>query len=313
MTLSCICYSTDRGYLYPTMLSALQARAQSREDQASVCIVAIDLDAAVEALFRSICDRENILFIPISRERIRGLKSTFCRLFLDELLPPQFDRILYIDGDTQIRGSMDDLLGISLGSMQVMGASDPMAFLATENSKVGRELRTYMLGLGFTPQQLGSYFNAGVLYAGREGWAALSAAALRFFEEHRAACKFLDQSALNAVSRLQHVPMSLRWNFPAFLMNCNVERQIRPVIYHFMSNPRPWNGAFLPWTKDFVDPYIEMERRFPELIPFRPAFSLRQRMRYHLQQRYKKLMEMATWRWTSRRRALLSYEAQISG
>jgi lipopolysaccharide biosynthesis glycosyltransferase len=312
VTLSCICYSTDRGYLYPTFLSALQARAQSREDQASVCIVAIDLDAPTETLFRSACARENILFIPISRERIRGLKSTFCRLFLDELLPPEFDRILYIDGDTQIRGSLDDLLDTPLGSMQVMGASDPMAFLATEDSKIGRELRTYMFGLGFTPQQLGSYFNAGVLYAGREGWAALSAASLRFFEDHRALCKFLDQSALNAVSRLQHVPMSLRWNFPAFLMNCNVEAQIRPVIYHFMSNPRPWNGSFPPWTKDFVDPYIEMEKNFPEIAAFRPAFSSRQYIRYHLQQRYKKVMETVTWRWTSRRRALIDYEAQTS-
>ncbi len=105
--------------------------------------------------------------------------------------------------------------------------------------------------------------------------------------------------------------MSLRWNFPAFLMNLGLTRTVTPTIYHFMSNPRPWNGVFPPWSEDFVTPYRAMETKYPALAGLRPAFGLRRRARYVLQQRYKQAMEIATWRWTARRRALLDYEARV--
>ena len=287
MTRTCICYSTDEGYLFPTLLSALQARAQSSEEQAGVCILGVDLDEAVRTLFGRICDQEGILLICVGRDRIHGLKTTFGRLFLDELLPPEFERILYIDGDTQIRAPLDELLGAELQPMRVMGTSDPIAFIAAEGRASGARLRVYMDGLGFQPHDYGDYFNAGVLYAGRADWARASADALEFFRTKRGACHFLDQSALNAVSRQQHLPMSLRWNFPSFLMNCGLEQVVQPVIYHFMSNPRPWNGTFPPWTYEFVEPYDVLGERYPQMLRFRSRLTARQRVNYMVQQRYR--------------------------
>jgi len=312
MSRVCICYSTDQGYLYPTLTSALQARAQAPETKAGVCIVAVDLDSAAQAIAATVCEREGILFLPVGRELIGGLRSYFFRLFLDELLPAEFDRILYLDGDTQIRAPLDELLDTPIGPMQLMGASDPMAFLAMETGKEADHLKAYMAGLGFQPEEFGRYFNSGVLFAGRPGWAAVSATALDFFRNRREACLHSDQSALNAASRRQHVPMSLRWNFPAFLMNTDLERIVQPVIYHFMSNPRPWNGAFPPWSHDFVAPYDTLGRRYPQLVPYRSIFTPRQRLKYALQQRYKKFMELATWGLSPRRRAILDYEARIA-
>jgi hypothetical protein len=111
---------------------------------------------------------------------------------------------------------------------------------------------------------------------------------------------------------MARIPMSLAWNFPIFMRNAGVEAAIRPSVYHFMSNPKPWQGVFPPWRADANEPYREIVRRYPALAAHSPRMSAGRRLRYHVQQRYKKIGEVVTWGLSHRRRRILRYEAGIA-
>ena len=118
---------------------------------------------------------------------------------------------------------------------------------------------------------------------------------LRQSRQQRWPLRFLDQDALNLVAADRQMPMSLAWNFPIFMRNSGVESTMEPIIYHFMSNPKPWHGAFRPWTSDFHRPYVEIIQKYPEIAPYLQTLPNVRRLKYLLQQHYKNQTERLTW------------------
>jgi lipopolysaccharide biosynthesis glycosyltransferase len=96
------------------------------------------------------------------------------------------------------------------------------------------------------------------------------------------------------------------------MLNCRVAGAIAPRILHFMSNPKPWHGHFAPWDQAACAPYADIIRRHPELRPYRHAMPAGTRLRYQLQQRYKQLLETATWGFTEKRARILGYEQSLT-
>ncbi len=98
---------------------------------------------------------------------------------------------------------------------------------------------------------------------------------------------------------------------PIFMRNSRVESTIQPIIYHFMSNPKPWHGAFRPWTPDFHRPYVEIIRKYPEIAPYLQTLPNLRRLKYILQQHYKNQTERLTWGFGARRQRILHYESNV--
>jgi lipopolysaccharide biosynthesis glycosyltransferase len=92
------------------------------------------------------------------------------------------------------------------------------------------------------------------------------------------------------------------------MRNARVEAQIRPCIYHFMSRPKPWQGAFAPWDARVFMSYVEVMRKYPALAAYNPAMPARLRARYTLQQLYKQATETWLWGFSARRGRILRYE-----
>ncbi len=304
----CICFTTDSGYLFPTMLSAIQARAQS--DEATVdCIIIIFGELTVaNSVFQSICREKNILLIEVSAEHLQGFTAMYARLFLDELLPSQYTEILYLDGDIQIRGSLNDLIAWDLPAGKAFAAvADPLAIELQQASRRTPEISRYMAGLGVTSSPALPYFNSGAIRMRRDGWRDVSRDALKFLNEQPQQCLWQDQSALNFAGHSKFEPLSFRWNFPIFFRNCGVEAAIGPSIYHFMSKPKPWQGNFRPWDSGFCAPYAGLIRDYPALAAHVSPMKFQHMLKYQVLQNFKWLQETIVWRWSKRRKSILEF------
>jgi hypothetical protein len=311
MPACCICYTTDPAYLFPTFVSALQARRQSSALKADVLIFSFGSDSEAEDQFGRACAAEGITLLSVPMDAIDGAAVMLARLFLTRFAPTQYEHFLYIDGDTQVRGSLDPLIDAQVPPGQFMAANDPMTFALPGNGALSRDVRQHFSALGISLHEACNYFNTGVLRINRNGWERTGRDAWDLFRFGRQS-RFPDQDVLNIVGGASRIPMSLAWNFPIFMRNSRVETEIAPRIYHFMSKPKPWQGTFAPWDAEAAAPYEDVIRRYPELAGRLSTMPPPTRLRYHLQQRYKQIFETLTWGFGARRERILSYERGLA-
>jgi lipopolysaccharide biosynthesis glycosyltransferase len=312
MTSACILYITDETYFFPTLVSAIQARQQTSRQKADVIIFHLGVDEATERDFAKVCAAEDIRLLAIDPKIIEGSDAMMARLLLNRFVPEQYTQYLYIDGDVHITGSLDELIDAEVPEGCFMAANDPMTFQLSDNDAASRDLLAHLQSIGFAPEQAKQYFNTGVLRINRVGWDEIGQRAWEMARDPKAAFRFPDQDPLNIVGASRRLPMSLAWNFPIFMRHARVEAEINPRVYHFMSRPKPWQGVFLPWKFESYSPYEKTMADYPQLARYRSTFSFRRRLRYHLQQRYKKILETLSWGYSKRRGRILNYEGHVT-
>jgi len=306
----CACFLTDLGYLFPSLLCAVQARKFLDPESADVIIVLFDSTPQTTELFSKICQQNGIILICADREILGGHSAMYARLFLSQILPEKYQRILYLDGDMQIGGALNDLIQAELpANCDFAAAPDPMAIELYESKSDHPATQSYFDGIGIKSTPERPYLNSGALLINRPQWAGIGRDALDYLAKSPSTCLFQDQSALNFVGHTRYAPMSFRWNFPIFFRNCGVEAAVSPRIFHFMSKPKPWNGVFPPWNRSFVDPYTNLVAKYPELQAYSKKMSLSSHTKYLGQQYYKCILETLTWRYSGRRPAILEFEA----
>jgi lipopolysaccharide biosynthesis glycosyltransferase len=166
--------------------------------------------------------------------------ASYMRLFLASLLPTDVRRLVYIDSDTIVTGSIKELFDMPLEGAIIAAAPD----LWPEDDKRDR------LKLG--SQQI--YFNAGVLVIDLENWRLenYEAKILDYVEINHATLRYHDQDALNACLGDRVKYLDMKWNFqswhtPKHLALLGYSKtQYRTlkyrdrVIIHFMSPHKPW-------------------------------------------------------------------------
>lgn len=305
----CVCFTTDIGYLFPTLLSAIQAKRFLRSEVADVVVILFGAKEDASA-YDDICRSENINLILADNAVLQGNSAMYARLFLDRLLPQHYTRLLYIDGDVQITQPLNELIQADLRSSAFSAVADPMAvFSHRRDTAKSAEIDAYFAGLGVNSTLELPYFNSGILLIDREAWREVSVDALMFIQKSPELCRFQDQSALNFAGHRKFTPMSFKWNFPIFFMNCGVEGQIQPGIYHFMSKPKPWNGNFAPWNAKFVTPYVELQSKYPALRSLVRPMPARVRGKYLLQQNFKRIQETFSWRYSNLRSGILEFDS----
>jgi lipopolysaccharide biosynthesis glycosyltransferase len=308
----CACFITDTGYLFPTVLAATQARTFLDPEVADVVIILFDSPPEKAELVAKICQRNQIILLCAANEILQGYNAMYARLFLTALLPAKYNRVLYMDGDIQITGSLNDLIQTELPSTSDFAAvPDPMAIELCAAKSGDAKIQSYFEGIGVSSSPARPYFNSGVLLINLPRWAAIGRDALGVLTNAPEKCLFQDQSALNFAGHSKFVPMSFRWNFPIFFRNCGVERSLSPRLYHFMSKPKPWNGVFPPWNGTFVEPYRKLIADYPDLTAHLNKLSLSAHIKYLGQQYFKRANETITWRFSARRPAILEFEKAV--
>ena len=305
-----ICFITDASYCLPAFVAAEQARRWSSGSRADVYVFAIGFSQTLLAQAIPLLSVAGIRLVPV--EHRTGLTDLLAaRLMLHHWLPAGYTDLLYLDSDIQVMSSLEPLLALPIPSGALRAALDPMAFWVRHGGSRGNAVAARMRAAGIAHDHCPHYINSGVLRMRLEGWDAMAKAALAHAASHPAPLQFHDQDALNAACASRILPLSLAWNFPAFMCNAGLQGEIQPSIMHFMAQPKPWHGPFPPWTARETQPYRDMAARFRAQGANLPAMSALRRARFAVQQRVKRTVEAQLWRRGALRDAVLESEAGL--
>lgn len=280
---ACVCYVIDEGYLLPTLVSARQARQQLSLDRGDVVIVCVGEVSSRSDLAAAAAGEMGVRLIQVSTADIGELHPMFGRFFLGDILPERYRRVAYIDGDTQVRRALDPLFEVDIPDGGFLACRDPGVLFARRDASLRRRMYEHRSRIGLTGLAE-NYCNSGVLVFDRTGWRDVAKACVDIYRRHGAAFIYPDQDALNLAAAERCTMISNRWNFPGFLIGSDAEAETRPHIYHFMSDPRPWNVAAQPWGDAWGEPYRQLLADHPELDFLRPTPSRAYTARYRLQQ-----------------------------
>jgi lipopolysaccharide biosynthesis glycosyltransferase len=291
----CFCYTTDKYYFLPTLLSAVQARRNISPGNADVLIIGFDFQRNDAKLLQEIADEYGVLLQFHDRREINNLPIYMARHFLDSILSKYYVNVIHIDGDTQIYASIDPLIEAPLPSGKIFAAPDPMALLCGEPDRLSRKTTTYLSSIGLSNSSARRYVNSGVFRVARSDLGTLDREVQKLCEKNLAQYIFTEQDAMNVAFGDSINLISLKWNYPAFFANFKYSSLKAEHIEHFMSNPRPWHGPFLPWGKAGYSPYTAMIRAHPVLKDFYRPMSKRTTVRYMVQQRIKKFTDSRIW------------------
>ncbi|GAB5455379.1 MAG: hypothetical protein Hens2KO_16080 [Henriciella sp.] len=207
--------------------------------------VGVELIDAAEQLNKAFSEIDQSGFIH------RISVTALGRLLLGKILPPQYEQIIYIDGDTQIVSSLRQLEELTVPAGKFFAAADYT-----------------VLASALKGESEPFYFNSGVLKFERNGW--IGEKAFKYFAENPHG-KTHDQRALNAVAGTDVIQISNKWNFPKHFLHL-VDRSELAIV-HYMAHPKPWHGVFYPWSKIESTVYKDTLTRFPALASLRTPLS----------------------------------------
>jgi lipopolysaccharide biosynthesis glycosyltransferase len=192
-------------------------------------LVRYDLDTATA--FADIASR-----VKTSR---RLSNVVYARLLIDRLLPPEVERIIYLDCDTMVRDRIEDLYDIDMQGYPIAAVRDVMgAFIVG-----GRDIRSNR-DLFDTADP---YFNSGMLlidvpkYRAIDVGARLEAA----ITDGVMARIYYDQDLLNLIFKNNWLVLPPRWN----TIDAHYSHEAGdPAILHYTGPFKPWhlfsNAAF---------------------------------------------------------------------
>lgn len=180
------------------------------------------------------------------------------RLLMGKILPEWVKRVLYLDGDTIVRGSLDKLWRLDLDNKILGMCIEPTAD-KKRREKLGLENRYY--------------YNSGVLLVDLEKWREKDAGTLiiRFYQKWRGRLFAADQDAINGALKDEIYPLLPKYNFCniyyqyPYKFLCTLVKPLRyisfkafqesvknPIIIHYLGEERPWrSGNTHKYRKDY--------------------------------------------------------------
>lgn len=195
--------------------------------------------------------------------------ATYYRLFSAEILPPSIDKVIYLDCDIVVEGSL-----LPLWNMDIEKYALAAVFQSHQHN-----MESYKR-LNISPEV--GYFNAGVLLINVLYWRQ-NGVTQRFMDYVRYNFKLIhahDQDVLNATLCKETLVIDYIWNYRECFFDgkkYDYPQRVRynmcnkkPVIIHFVSKPKPWDYACM-------HPYRKLYYKYLNGTPFRnykPRFSL---------------------------------------
>lgn len=258
-TINILC-SMDGNYVpyYGVMLTSLFL--SNKEEQFEVYVITNDTHVEAFDTLQQLVERYHykLHIIQISHELISRLKSnqflgghlsiaTYYRLLSVGSLPNDVRKILYMDGDMVVDGSIRPLWNIDVSQVGLAGAIDCLYF----------DPDIY-LRLDY-PSTRG-YFNAGVLLLNLDYLREhnFTETALSFMEQNRDKLRFHDQDVLNKVLADAKTAIPLKYNFQYFYVmqshwehyNAHLKADIKaeaehPIIVHYCGPGKPWHMTYI--------------------------------------------------------------------
>ncbi len=171
-------------------------------------------------------------------------ESTLLRLHIAEALPPDVDKVLYLDADTLVTGDVSEVFTCDLKDNTIAAVPDEYRPSLNQHHAV----RDLLAG----EHRNDSYFNAGVILIDLERWRHLSVGsrARRLLDTNSSILRFPDQDALNIILNNDWSPLPARWNrlvSPLRSVPTGVDADLllrTKGVIHFVGPIKPWNSKF---------------------------------------------------------------------
>ncbi len=187
--------------------------------------------------------------IYVSRDSTQNLKKSgrfpdaiYYRLLIEELLPPDITKVLYLDSDIIVR---EDLLPLWQTPL------DNYALAAVPDKGISNIPPLGLANDGF-------YFNSGVLLINLSWWREhnLRLNIYKYLEENSSKLEYPDQDALNVILQGKWLPLPQKWNVLSWYFDKHNEElkgeATNPAIIHFTGFEKPWKHASKhPYKKEY--------------------------------------------------------------
>lgn len=276
-----IVYCTDEKFVPVCAASITSVLENQGEESITFYIIDNHISQSSRKLFRNILQkypRNTIEFEPfpdLNRLFDFGLRyekehvsiSAFGRLFVSSVLPEKLGRIIYLDCDTIVLGSLRQLYSYEMNDKIIGGVDDCKSI-------------RYRQVLGLNSED--NYINSGVLLIDMEGWRKekCERKIMTFIERHRGKIHFEDQGVINGALNgyIGLLPMQynvMSHNFDMSFVELMAYRKPlysytremieyaknNPVIIHyttsFLTYGRVWNGNCNHKRKAVFDEYAK--------------------------------------------------------
>lgn len=284
----------DSNYVKYCAVTLVSLFENNREESFHVHIVAGGLSAGEQKVLSDLAagyhnlvsfyapDEKLLEGFAIRKFSKRISMATYYRCILSDLLPETIDRVLYLDCDIVVLGSILPFWNTPL---------DGVGVAAVEDIGCGESGRYEVLQY---PSK-DSYFNAGVLLVNLAYWRKhdMAKACVDYYHKYPERILFNDQDLLNSILHKDKKLVDLRWNVQdGFYRNPKVmsagwkqryaEALKHPVILHY-TNRKPWDYdsqhplrkeyfrylEMTPWKGDIaLNNPVNRVKRFFRLLPF---------------------------------------------
>ncbi|GIM94385.1 glycosyltransferase family 8 protein [Paractinoplanes toevensis] len=257
--------STDERYAMPTaacIRSVIDSRDRTDPLHITVLANAVSERTRTRLLRSWRAARCAITITPVDLGRFASLPTTsavgatvtaavYAPLLIGELLPADWQRVIYLDSDTITRRPLNslwntDLRGSSLGAVRddyVPTVSSPYGVPGWRELGLAADL---------------PYFNSGVLLIDLDAWRRqrIGEKAVQYLTQHAGDIRLFDQDALNAVCAGRWHELDTPWNVTGYWRK--PERRTgryRTIledarIRHFAGYGKPWDPDPLPGVTD---------------------------------------------------------------
>lgn len=189
--------------------------------------------------------------------------TTLTRLFLGCLLPETVDKILHIDCDTVVIGSLRELWSLDMKSYALAAVIEP---ITTDNIKAH---------IGLEKDDI--YFNAGVFMANLSIWRnkKILEKFLCFYKKYNGNLFYCDQDIINGVLKGSIIPINPKYNFIGyyyqypyyalkyfqkdsyFYSKNKIRKAIKnPIIIHYAGEDRPWKNKNRHPYRKYYEKYL---------------------------------------------------------
>lgn len=251
MTRVDVAMCVDLGFVMPLAVSLASLDAVSGGDEVVVHILHPGLPDETRARVETPLRHVRVVWYSVDERTLADArpsvflsKASVYRLLLGDVLPAEMGRVVYLDADTLVRGSLVELSTVPLdGSVlgAVREAASPWAA-----GPLGPDWRT----LGLAPDA--PYFNSGVLVIDLDRWrdADVGARCLELLRERQ--LRWGDQDALNRVLVGTWTELPRRWNLQTVDADGSglawglwpddiAAAAADPAVVHFTGREKPWS------------------------------------------------------------------------
>lgn len=247
-----VAVSADANFLMPLAVALRSLALAHPPGEVSVTVMHDGLSASDRARVQTGLTGLRLTWLRVPQERLEGTSSppwlgraALFRLLLPDLMPAEVSRVIYIDIDTVVTGTLRPLWETQLTNSYAAAVRDAGTPFAA--GPYGPDWRA----LGLEPAD--PYLNSGVLVIALDAWRAAEIPERALELLRTSPLRWADQDALNIVLRGRWTELPRRWNLQTLdvqrlglawaLWREDVERALAdPAVIHYSDRVKPWHA-----------------------------------------------------------------------